>query len=534
MRGERVEQQPLQCLGQSGAVVAHAHRDAAAGGTAGRIVVERGIDRDLPARGRISGGVVQQVAENLRQPHQVAAHRQRLLGQRQAQRVAVGVDLRPHRFDRGIERGAQLYQVLAQRDAALVEARDIEQLVDQPGQVVQLAPDDVARAEHVLARGRQLLQHVGGTAQRCERVAQLVGEHGQELVLALLLVAQRASRAVLQRHVLADAGNAQRPGIGGIGGIGDIGGIAGIGARGRLIRAVHGKSARADLAQLAVRPRHPEFDVHAAVIQHAGESGLDAGAVGRDQAVQAAARVFHHVCCRMAPQRLERRADEQQPPGGGIEDPDHVGQRLRQLAEQVFVVVQRLRGAAVGIFRAAQPQQRLDARQDFLRLGRLDQVAVGAAVQRFDPLARLGHAGRGQQHQGARDLRVILDQPAHFQPTDIGQARRQQHQRRRMLAHQRQRRLASGRLDHRELAAMQDAALDVARPLAVLDIEDQGGAVGLRTHGVTLTRACAHVRRRSRPRRRAAGLGTGLGAGKSAPAPCPRVQILQGRATSRL
>ncbi|MNT36724.1 hypothetical protein D3C72_1728270 [compost metagenome] len=196
--------------------------------------------------------------------------------------------------------------------------------------------------------------------------------------------------------------------------------------------------------------------------------------------------------------------------------------------------MQRLRGAAVGIFRAAQPQQRLDARQDFLRLGRLDQVAVGAAVQRFDPLARLGHAGRGQQHQGARDLRVILDQPAHFQPTDIGQARRQQHQRRRMLAHQRQRRLASGRLDHRELAAMQDAALDVARPLAVLDIEDQGGAVGLRTHGVTLTRACAHVRRRSRPRRRAAGLGTGLGAGKSAPAPCPRVQILQGRATSRL
>jgi len=70
-------------------------------------------------------------------------------------------------------------------------------------------------------------------------------------------------------------------------------------------------------------------------------------------------------------------------------------------------------------------------------------------------------------------LRVALDEPADVQAVDVGQLARQQHQVGGVLAHQRERGLPVGRLQHGELGAVQDAALDIARPLAALDIEHQ-------------------------------------------------------------
>ncbi|RWA50284.1 hypothetical protein AU476_28190 [Cupriavidus sp. UYMSc13B] len=107
---------------------------------------------------------------------------------------------------------------------------------------------------------------------------------------------------------------------------------------------------------------------------------------------------------------------------GRVEDPHHVGQRFGELAEHVFMRMQCPRSAVIGVLCTAQPQQRLDRRQYLFRLGRLDQVAVGAAAQGLYALARLRQPWRGQQHQRVRGLWIGLEQPADFQPADIGQA----------------------------------------------------------------------------------------------------------------
>ena len=77
-----------------------------------------------------------------------------------------------------------------QRDLSPRDARDVEQVVDQPGHVARLAPD------HLLGQPSHLRvilaqpQKLGGIEDRGQGIAQLMGEHGEELVLAAVALDQ--------------------------------------------------------------------------------------------------------------------------------------------------------------------------------------------------------------------------------------------------------------------------------------------------------------------------------------------------------
>ena len=76
-------------------------------------------------------------------------------------------------------------------DLAARDARDVEQVVDEPGEVVDLALDDLAtRGSSSPAHAHQLER---GDDRR-ERIAELVAEHREELVLPLLRLASDLRR----------------------------------------------------------------------------------------------------------------------------------------------------------------------------------------------------------------------------------------------------------------------------------------------------------------------------------------------------
>ena len=85
-------------------------------------------------------------------------------------------------------------RLAAELDLAPADPRDVQQVVDQPCQVADLAIDDLlAQSRGSSAPG---LPQRAATALRIgrQRIAQLVGQHGQELVLAAVgLLAARAS-----------------------------------------------------------------------------------------------------------------------------------------------------------------------------------------------------------------------------------------------------------------------------------------------------------------------------------------------------
>ena len=161
------------------------------------------------ARLGVLGGVVEQVREHLLQPGRRPPPRQSgSAGSVDLQRVPPRLDQRAR--DSTAARcaiGARSTALLAQLDLAAGDPRDVQQVVDQPGQVPHLAlhqPRIRARSR----RRRAAALHaaapplvIGG-----QRVAQLVGEHGQELVLApvrggQLLGAARSSSSSRRRSV---------------------------------------------------------------------------------------------------------------------------------------------------------------------------------------------------------------------------------------------------------------------------------------------------------------------------------------------
>ena len=78
----------------------------------------------------------------------------------------------------------------SQPDLSGVHALDVEEIIEQMGDVVDLPRDHVVRAGFRLALGVRHLEHLGGSADRPQRIAQLVAQQCQELVLETALVLQ--------------------------------------------------------------------------------------------------------------------------------------------------------------------------------------------------------------------------------------------------------------------------------------------------------------------------------------------------------
>jgi hypothetical protein len=159
------------------------------------------LDRDRLLGQRELGGVVEQVADDLRQPHRIGAHPHRRFGNSHVGRAAT-LQGRLAQLERARDDVADVDALAAQLDLARGDPRDVEQVVDHPREVRDLALDHLP-----LAVGRRVAprHHLERGDDRRERIAQLVAEHREELVLGAvgdLGVAQRVARLAEEADVV--------------------------------------------------------------------------------------------------------------------------------------------------------------------------------------------------------------------------------------------------------------------------------------------------------------------------------------------
>ncbi len=111
------------------------------------------------------------------------------------QRVPPGFDERPARLDGHAQGDGEIQLLFAQFQAALRDARNVQQVVDEPHELLQLALEQLTRARGRGGVGLREPQNFDGIADGRERIAQLVSQGGEELVLAAMGVAQRFEEA---------------------------------------------------------------------------------------------------------------------------------------------------------------------------------------------------------------------------------------------------------------------------------------------------------------------------------------------------
>ena len=147
--------------------------------------------RDPAAGLGVLGGVGQQVDQDLLEPGRVGLEPQAAAAgdRRPGRGTAASISGRAASTARVDDRG-ELDRLLAELDLAPGDPRDVQQVVDEPGEVPAPAArsppgSTPGRASEVDRSGR-----LDGVADRRQRVAQLVGEHRQELVLAAVGLGQ--------------------------------------------------------------------------------------------------------------------------------------------------------------------------------------------------------------------------------------------------------------------------------------------------------------------------------------------------------
>ena len=150
--------------------------------------------------------VVQQIREHLREPHRVAgdADRRRIRSRRGSRDAGCRAPGRLVSIAALTMRG-EIERLLLDLDDAARDARHLEQVVDQAVEVVDLPLHHRARRRGagVFERARQF-QDLEAVHDRRERVAQLVAERGEELVLAAIGGAQRLLGLLPLGEVAAD------------------------------------------------------------------------------------------------------------------------------------------------------------------------------------------------------------------------------------------------------------------------------------------------------------------------------------------
>ena len=163
-----------------------------------------------PAAGRRElQRVGDEVAGDLLQARAVAPQRQRLGRQRRAQREALELGGFLEGLDRAAHRIAQVQRLEPQRELAVHDAREVEQVVHQPHLLADVAVNRLQRALRQLVQAAVAAQDLGPAEDRLQRRAQLVGQRRDELVLQaigglgrLARGLQLGARPLLLGHVL--------------------------------------------------------------------------------------------------------------------------------------------------------------------------------------------------------------------------------------------------------------------------------------------------------------------------------------------
>jgi hypothetical protein len=138
----------------------------------------------------VFGRVVEQIADDLRQPCRIGPDRHRFVRQFYGQLVPAGFQQRPNRFDGATGGVAQVDVFAAQVGFAARDARNVEQVVDEAGQQPHLTVHHLARVLESRRVVRRELHHFQAVANRRQRVAQLVRQHRQEFILSAIGLAQ--------------------------------------------------------------------------------------------------------------------------------------------------------------------------------------------------------------------------------------------------------------------------------------------------------------------------------------------------------
>ena len=150
-----------------------------------------GLRRDADARTRIAvlRGVRQQIREHLLQPRGVAIDEE-IAGDVQRERLLSLLKQRLRGLDGALDDLGDRRALLVKVDLPAGDPRDVEQVVDQPHELLELALDDRQLLRRLAAQMHQL----DGHHDRRQGISQLVAQHGQELVLGARRVLGRAPR----------------------------------------------------------------------------------------------------------------------------------------------------------------------------------------------------------------------------------------------------------------------------------------------------------------------------------------------------
>ena len=106
----------------------------------------------------------------------------------------VRLEDRTARFDREGHDGRDVDGLFLKPDLAAGYPGNLQQVVDQLGHLAHLVVDDVAGPAQVGVVRTELLHDLDGIADRGQRVAQLVTQHRQKLVLARVGLGQLPRR----------------------------------------------------------------------------------------------------------------------------------------------------------------------------------------------------------------------------------------------------------------------------------------------------------------------------------------------------
>ena len=167
-----------------------------------------GNQPDVPGWIGIFRGIGEQVRQCLGQPQRIDHQLHRFSRQHDVDAVPLGVDQRPRGLDRRRHQRCQVHRFLAQLQPAAGDARHVQQVVQQQRHALYLARDHIPAPLQLPFIGRRRLQQLGRIANRRQRIAQLVRQRRQELILAPVRLAQRIFGMFQAADIQVDAGPA--------------------------------------------------------------------------------------------------------------------------------------------------------------------------------------------------------------------------------------------------------------------------------------------------------------------------------------
>ena len=160
-------------LADSDAIIRHFDCD-------GPIVLPR-RNSDVAADVGVMGRIAQKIGQDLRQTIFVCVHDE-AQGHVDIERVATLFEQWAHHLDRARHDLRYFHRPSLEHHLAARQPGDVEQVVDQPNEMLRLAIDDVELLRWLSGGAR--LEDVDGCHDRRERVAELVTEQRKKVVLA--------------------------------------------------------------------------------------------------------------------------------------------------------------------------------------------------------------------------------------------------------------------------------------------------------------------------------------------------------------